>query len=234
MEPNNIGKFIYNLRKKNNLTQKEFAELFGVTYQAVSKWEKGKNIPDILILKEICKKFNVDINEILNEESHNSKKKKKFYFYIIIILIILITILLLLLFTNKFKNEEFKFQPLKSTCSNFDIYGIITYNCTKSIIYIPKIEYCSDKDNVKYKKIECILYESKNNLDIKISTHTSEENANITLREFLNNISFHIDQYESLCKKSTNSSIFLQINAYDKYNNITSYKVPLEFDDNSK
>lgn len=72
MDSNKIGEFIKNLRKENNHTQQDFADMFGVTYQAVSKWENGKNIPDILILKEICKKFNIDINEILDGE----KKKK--------------------------------------------------------------------------------------------------------------------------------------------------------------
>ena len=35
------------------MTQKDFALKFGVTYQAVSKWENGKNIPDISLLKVI-------------------------------------------------------------------------------------------------------------------------------------------------------------------------------------
>ena len=62
------GKIILKLRKDNNLTQAEFADMFGVTYQAVSKWETGKNIPDILVLKEICNEFDIDINEMLDGE----------------------------------------------------------------------------------------------------------------------------------------------------------------------
>ena len=53
MEQEKIGKFIKKLRKENNLTQKDLADKYGVTYQAVSKWETGKNIPDISLLKEI-------------------------------------------------------------------------------------------------------------------------------------------------------------------------------------
>ena len=65
MEQEKIGKFIKKLRKENNLTQKDLADKYGVTYQAVSKWETGKNIPDISLLKEISKHFNVNIEDLL-------------------------------------------------------------------------------------------------------------------------------------------------------------------------
>ena len=44
MNPERIGQMIKEIRKKNHLTQKQFADKYGVTYQAVSKWENGKNI----------------------------------------------------------------------------------------------------------------------------------------------------------------------------------------------
>ena len=47
-----IGSIIKDIRKKNNLTQNEFASILGVTFQAVSKWEIDKSIPDITILKD--------------------------------------------------------------------------------------------------------------------------------------------------------------------------------------
>ena len=52
MDSEKIGKFIKELRKRNNLTQADLANKYGVTYQAVSKWETGKNIPDISLIKE--------------------------------------------------------------------------------------------------------------------------------------------------------------------------------------
>ena len=39
MNSEKIGKFIYDLRKKYNLTQKELADKLNVTAQSVSKWE---------------------------------------------------------------------------------------------------------------------------------------------------------------------------------------------------
>ena len=73
MNQEKIGNFIKEIRKQNNLTQKELADKLGVTYQAVSKWETGLNIPDIGIIRQISKMYNVDINEILgnNEQPEN-------------------------------------------------------------------------------------------------------------------------------------------------------------------
>ena len=57
MDQEKIGKFIKEIRTKEKLSQQKFALKYGVTYQAVSKWENGKNIPDISILKEMCREY---------------------------------------------------------------------------------------------------------------------------------------------------------------------------------
>ena len=69
MNQEKIGKLIKEIRKQNNLTQKEFADKYGVTYQAVSKWETGKNIPDISLIKEISRDFNINIEDIIRMRS---------------------------------------------------------------------------------------------------------------------------------------------------------------------
>ena len=83
MDQKRIGNLIKELRKKNNLTQEKFAEKYGVTYQAVSKWENGKNIPDISLLKQICDDYDININDLLegkNSENNQSKKVNKKFF----------------------------------------------------------------------------------------------------------------------------------------------------------
>ena len=65
MNQETIGKKIKELRIKNNLTQQELASKLNVTYQAVSKWENGKNLPDLVILTEICNIFNIDLNDLI-------------------------------------------------------------------------------------------------------------------------------------------------------------------------
>lgn len=77
MNQEKIGNFIKKIRIENKLTQKELAEKLGVTFQAVSKWENGKNIPDILILQEFSRLFNVDINEILSGEANKTQNNKE-------------------------------------------------------------------------------------------------------------------------------------------------------------
>ncbi len=58
MDQEKISKFIKKLRKENNLTQKQLADKYEVTYQAVSKWENGINLPDVILLKQMSKDFN--------------------------------------------------------------------------------------------------------------------------------------------------------------------------------
>ena len=66
MNPEKIGAFIYSLRKKKNMTQSELAEKLSVTSQAVSKWENGRGIPDIELLKQMSELFQVDLETLLN------------------------------------------------------------------------------------------------------------------------------------------------------------------------
>ena len=62
MNQEKVGNLIKKLRKDNNLTQKELADKLNVTFQAVSKWENGKSVPDIAQLRQISKLFSVDIS----------------------------------------------------------------------------------------------------------------------------------------------------------------------------
>ena len=89
MNQEKIGQFIKKIRQDNKLTQKELADKLGVTYQAVSKWENGKNVPDISIIKEMSKMFNVDIDEILDGEKKD-KKKSIYPLFLVILLIVLL------------------------------------------------------------------------------------------------------------------------------------------------
>ena len=71
MEQDRFGKFIKEIRKKNNLTQKELADKYNVTYQAVSKWENGKNMPDISLIKKMSEDFQVSIDEMMDVKTNN-------------------------------------------------------------------------------------------------------------------------------------------------------------------
>ncbi len=62
---NSLGARIAELRKKNNLTQEDFAEKLGVTAQAVSKWENDASCPDIMLLPKIAEIFGVSIDQLM-------------------------------------------------------------------------------------------------------------------------------------------------------------------------
>lgn len=61
----NLGKMILELRKKKNVTQDELAAELGVTAAAVSKWENGYTLPDILMLCALADYFAVTTDALL-------------------------------------------------------------------------------------------------------------------------------------------------------------------------
>jgi transcriptional regulator with XRE-family HTH domain len=61
-----IGRFITEQRKSKNLTQSQLAEKLFVTDKAVSKWERGKSMPDSAIMLELCAILDISVNELLN------------------------------------------------------------------------------------------------------------------------------------------------------------------------
>ena len=61
----NIGKNILEQRKQKSITQEELAAELGVTAAAVSKWENGYTLPDILMLCALADFFEVTTDELL-------------------------------------------------------------------------------------------------------------------------------------------------------------------------
>lgn len=65
MDISGIGSFLQTARKNKHLTQGAVAEQLGISAQAVSKWERGENLPDVAFFPDIAKIYGVDVNEIL-------------------------------------------------------------------------------------------------------------------------------------------------------------------------
>lgn len=71
----NFGKNIKQLRVDNKLTQEKLGDLFGVSFQTVSKWERGDTYPDIAMLIQISKYFNISVDDLLGvNECVNDEK----------------------------------------------------------------------------------------------------------------------------------------------------------------
>ncbi len=68
MEKDKLGKFVAELRKEKNMTQKELAEKLHLTDKAISKWERGLNYPDISVLEPLAEILEVSVMELLKGE----------------------------------------------------------------------------------------------------------------------------------------------------------------------
>ena len=61
-----IGSRIRKYRKAQNLSQKDFAALLGVSASRANNWENGVNRPDVDILADICRALHVSPSELLD------------------------------------------------------------------------------------------------------------------------------------------------------------------------
>lgn len=221
-----IGSIIKDIRKKNNLTQNEFAFILGVTFQAVSKWENDKSIPDITILKEISNKFNVDLNYLISGKKVNINKKSFFKKNMIIITVIIFIIISVCLFLF-FHKHNYEFKTLNGETKDIKVTGSITYDESKSSIYL-NVDYNAD-DTQKYSYIKCTLYEKHQDILNVISEKEYLEKTPVSLKEYLKMISFVIDNYSPSCKYYKDSNLYLEISAKIDEEKSVTYKVPIKF-----
>ena len=63
-----IAKVIRQARIDQNMTQMSLADAMGVSYQAVSNWERGNSMPDISKLEQLCSVLHITVNELLGME----------------------------------------------------------------------------------------------------------------------------------------------------------------------
>lgn len=67
----NWSKIIRDLRNKMLLSQTELADLLGVSFASINRWENGHNEPTIKIkrkIKELCQREKVDIDSMTSEQ----------------------------------------------------------------------------------------------------------------------------------------------------------------------
>lgn len=125
-----IGKFIAELRKEKGLTQEQLAEKLGVTSKSISRWENGKTMPYLSLMKPLCNELEITINDLLSGEkiekpnyqakfeenilntiNYTDKKinKIKLIFKIVIFCILLLVIIVATMFTldmNRIRNNK--------------------------------------------------------------------------------------------------------------------------------
>lgn len=72
-----VASNIKNARTKMNMTQMNLADEMGVSYQAVSNWERGNSMPDISKLPELCKILNISFEELVGERTAETAVAEK-------------------------------------------------------------------------------------------------------------------------------------------------------------
>ena len=227
MNQDKISTTIKKIRKDNGLTQEAFANEFNVTYQAVSKWETGKSIPDIGTLQLICNKYDIDINELLDTPVKGNKKNNNLIYILLIVAVVLVagTVIGIDLYKN---HGTFETRELGSTCKDFNINGTVSYDTNKTHIYISNIDYCGKEDNNVYKKIESTLY-SIHTDGREMEMAKGDSINNITLKNYLDELKFNTSS--NTCSIIKGIQLKLVIKAYTDDNVSTTFEIPLKLGD---
>lgn len=72
MDNQKIGNFLKKLRNEKGLTQEQLAEKLNTSSRAVSRWETGRNMPDLDMLIAVSAFYGVDIKEVIDGEKKDA------------------------------------------------------------------------------------------------------------------------------------------------------------------
>lgn len=218
------GEFIADLRKSKGMTQSELGELIGAGDKTISKWERGINVPDVIMLSNLAKIFDVSIHEILNgkrDEKLNPKivklyeNKKIRYSVLAVSIVFLISfIILLMYFCNNF--DKFKIYRFKSNSSEFELTGNF-YQAGKHYELI--IDDFDVYDKEKYDNFE--IY------DYKVSVVLGNTEIISLSRINLNNSSEEKITFKELVKRINKTKILISKFSLKKKKVIGSLKIEL-------
>ncbi len=193
MDSKKIGGFIAERRKALGMTQLELANRLNITDRAVSKWENGRGMPDISLIKPLCEELEITVNDLLSGEKLQenqieakseeniintlsfTNKKQKNYKKIIIAAIIITLLPIITLFSlfcidmHRMKNNESVF---------FSTWGYsyappIDLNSEKIEFAVEK--YIADINNKDYLHYENEKYFAASNVYLIEETREKQE-----------------------------------------------------------
>lgn len=75
MDSIKIGSFIQEKRKEKGLTQQQLADALYISDRAVSKWERGKSIPDASTMVPLCKILDISLTELFTGEEIEEERR---------------------------------------------------------------------------------------------------------------------------------------------------------------
>ena len=148
MNQEKIGSFIAQRRKDKKLTQAKLASYLGISDRTISKWERGKGLPDPMYMLELCQILDISVNELLTGEfieernyqqkaednllmmaGQEVKQTKKMFFYENVIGIGSTSIFLILIFMSVYFVENSVLKELRNATP-------MVHNCAQTIMEV--------------------------------------------------------------------------------------------------
>lgn len=217
------------IRNEKNLTQKQLADMINVSDRTISKWEKGRSVPDLITIQNLCKKLEISLSSIVNNKETFSDKfnRVKFKFYkflnylfknIFIVVFFLAFLLLLIFFLNNYNTV--KVYTLKH--ENKDIYfnhGYFFQTKTVNILTIENIGI--DKMDYDSDSITLRLYTCSNGDELVIYESTNLDNI------YLEENSSGVDLLSQDVIDSIKAGLFLEITITDENNESQVYETKI-------
>ena len=237
MDQEKIGKFIFELRKEKKMTQQELADKIGVTDRAISKWENGRGMPDLSLMKPLCDVLGITLNELISGERIEKKElqkkseenilktinysnKKTKYFKLFLGCLITIFLLLVLMFVidvrRMNKNEEVVFSTW-----GFDYFPAINLNDEE--IEIAVKNFLVDKGDKESKRYE----DSKTFVSMRVFLlEEIEKDKKYNLYAWVLEGKYYLENNE--IKQDSGSSIphKFVVEKVDGVFKVTDYKIP--------
>ena len=158
----NFGEYIKNARKKKGISQSELSSILNVSRQSISNWERNSSVPDVMILKDLAEKLDLNYENLVNIISGEMKvkKNKKIIIAIIITLIILMITVFLVIIANR---NKFHLYQITSHESNININGgVLALSRNTNFLVIGEIEF-PNIDKTLDETDEIKIYQKENN-----------------------------------------------------------------------
>lgn len=153
MDQEKIGRYICECRKRKNITQIELAQKLLVSNRAVSKWEKGKSMPDVVLFNPLCEILDISINELLAGESnnmdsnvtieaikyYNGKAMRRRFIILSSIIIFAVVAFLSIYMINNY--GKCKIYAIDTKNEEFFVNGYLMINQKNKILAINRLDY---------------------------------------------------------------------------------------------
>ena len=153
-----FGTLLKKLRKQANMNQEQLADTLGVSISAISKWETGKNLPDIEKITALANLFSISVEDLCHPEQTIARlennetlspnvatpkpsKLKPWLKITIICFFVVAFIAILFFFINSNKEKESSARPFASRMIEDELYGSVY---EMSIIYSGDLDILTD------------------------------------------------------------------------------------------